>query len=36
MCRESALYAYGETWCATCRGYRRAGASGWIDPRYER
>jgi len=39
ICREGALYVYGERWCGTCRHHgvelpRRD--TGWTDPRYRR
>ena len=33
ICRESALYAYGEEWCGTCRMHNIE-SGGWTDPRY--
>lgn len=36
MCREDALYAYGEQWCETCRWYRTPRHGSWTDPRYQR
>lgn len=35
MCREDALYVYGERWCQTCR-FAPYGHDGWTDPRYRR
>lgn len=35
ICREDALYAYGEHWCETCRMHRLTiDDSGWTDPRF--
>jgi|GEM_PF-2730278 len=35
ICREDALYGYGENWCDTCRMYRLTiDGSGWTDPRF--
>lgn len=35
ICREDAVYVYGENWCDTCRWHRVSrDESGWTDPRY--
>lgn len=34
MCREDALYAYGERWCGTCRSMQPPGHGARSDPRY--
>lgn len=34
LCREDALYAYGENWCEKCRMHNVG--PGWKDPRYRR
>jgi len=37
VCREDALYIYGERWCETCRMAKlTTDESGWTDPRYRR